>query len=240
MTGQDHRTAGELARAAGDLLLSIRRQGAAGPALGRLGDIASHDHLVAEIRSRHPDDAILSEESVDDRRRLGSRRVWIIDPLDGTREVTELPRDDWPLRVALWQAGGKGKLLGIRTRPPGSAWRGATAIGAECVPMGSAGAKTASVILGEAAVYLHAGGQNEWDSAAPAGVALKAGLHASRLSGEPLVYNRDDVSVPDLLVCRRNLAPMLLGAIADATRDLPPCEAPRDQSQPDEPRPVHP
>jgi len=246
VAGQDHRTACELARAAGDLLVSVREQGAIGAELGRLGDVASHDFLVAAIRSRHPDDAILSEEAVDDRRRLTSRRVWIIDPLDGTREFAEPSRDDWSVHVALWEDGDivaaavalparsvvlcteaptlarasrmrDGlRVVVSRTRPPEIASRVATAIGAECVPMGSAGAKTASVILGDADAYLHDGGQHEWDSAAPAGVALQAGLHASRLNGEPLAYNRDDVRLPDILVCRRELAPALLDAIAEA------------------------
>ena len=245
-SAEDHRTARELAHAAGDLLLSIRRQGLRGPALGRQGDVAAHDFLTASIRSAYPDDSILSEEAIDDPRRLSSRRVWIIDPLDGTREYTEPARTDWSVHVALWEDGeiraaaialparnlvlcsavppvvperqdrNEPTILVSRTRPPELASRVASAIGAKCVPMGSAGAKTASVILGEADAYLHAGGQYQWDSAAPAAVALRAGLHASRLSGEPLAYNGYDVSVPDLVVCRRELAPVLLAAMAEA------------------------
>lgn len=245
MAGLDHRLACEFARAAGEQLVSIQRQGEPGPALGRRGDRASNEFLVSAIRARYPSDAILSEEEVDNRGRLAARRVWIIDPLDGTREFAEQSRDDWSVHVALWEEGdivaaavalpargtvlctaapplarsgriGNGLTVVVsRTRPPEIASRVASAVGAACVPMGSAGAKTAAVILGYADAYLHDGGQYEWDSAAPVGVARMAGLHASRLSGEPLTYNGDDVSLPDLLVCRRELAATLLGAIAE-------------------------
>ncbi|MCD5330479.1 3'(2'),5'-bisphosphate nucleotidase CysQ, partial [Chromobacterium piscinae] len=85
---------------------------------------------------------------------------------------------------------------------------------AELVPMGSAGAKAMAVLRGEAHAYLHAGGMNEWDTCAPVGVALAAGLHASRIDGSPCVFNQADVKMPDLLICRPELAKTLLAAIA--------------------------
>ena len=90
--------------------------------------------------------------------------------------------------------------------------------------MGSAGAKTMAVLRGEADVYAHGGGQYEWDSAAPVGVAAAAGCHVSRLDGSPLVYNQPDPYLPDLLVCRPELAEAVLAAIASA---------PPEQTQPD-------
>ncbi|WP_281391474.1 inositol monophosphatase family protein, partial [Sphingobium scionense] len=80
-------------------------------------------------------------------------------------------------------------------------------------PMGSAGAKAMAVILGQADIYLHAGGQYEWDSCAPAAVAIAHGLHASRIDGSPLVYNQPDTYMPDLLICRHEHADIVLGAL---------------------------
>jgi 3'(2'), 5'-bisphosphate nucleotidase len=242
MRSRDHDDAEQLARDAGGMLIAIRHV-AAGAALGKLGDRCSQGLLDAEIRRRHPDDAILSEEGADDLRRLTARRVWIVDPLDGTREFGEPGRVDWAVHVALWEEGeiaaaavalpGRGlvlstaqppprraadagpplRILVSRTRPPDVATRVADRLGARLVPMGSAGAKIAAVVLGEADAYLHAGGQYEWDSAAPVGVALAAGFHASRVDGTPLRYNRPDPSLPDLLVCRPEIAGMLLAVL---------------------------
>ena len=226
--------------------MALRRAPPAGVAVGAAGDRASHRFLVDAIRIRHPSDAILSEEAVDDLGRLSARRVWILDPLDGTREFGEIGREDWAVHVALWQEGalavgavalparaivsstastfpplsgavdGPLRFLVSRTRPPAIATRVADAMGAELVPMGSAGAKTVAVTLGEAHAYIHAGGQYEWDSAAPTAVAVAAGLHVSRLDGSPLRYNQRDPRLPDLLVCRRDLADAILGRIAEA------------------------
>ncbi|HEY2702704.1 MAG TPA: 3'(2'),5'-bisphosphate nucleotidase CysQ [Candidatus Dormibacteraeota bacterium] len=239
---QDHDDAERLARDAGSLLTAIRHI-TTGRDLGALGDRCSQVLLAAEIGRRHPDDAVLSEEGVDDPGRLTARRVWIIDPLDGTREFGEPGRVDWAVHVALWEEGeiaaaavalpGRGlvlstsqppsrraaeagtpvRILVSRTRPPDVATRVAEHLGARLVPMGSAGAKIAAVVLGEADAYLHAGGQYEWDSAAPVGVALAAGFHASRVDGTPLRYNRPDPSLPDLLVCRPELSEVLLDAV---------------------------
>ena len=240
---RDHDDAEQLAGDAGGMLAAIRHV-AAGAALGRLGDRCSHELLAAEIRRRHPDDAILSEEGADDRGRLTARRVWIVDPLDGTREFGEPGRVDWAVHVALWEEDeivaaavalpGRGLVLSTaqppprrtaepgsalcilvsRTRPPDLASRVAEKLGARLLPMGSAGAKVAAVVLGEADAYVHAGGQYEWDSAAPVGVALAAAFHASRVDGTPLRYNRPDPSLPDLLVCRPEIADTLLEALA--------------------------
>jgi 3'(2'), 5'-bisphosphate nucleotidase len=234
--GTDDLLAAWLATAAGRLLLDVRQQGLEGSALKEAGDAAAHEFLVRLLNEYRPDDVVLSEEGRDDRRRLTSDRVWIVDPLDGTREFSEPPRDDWAVHVALWSRGdlvagavaqpgldttfstaqppqvpprtsGRPRLAVSRTRPPAFVAVLAEKLGAELVPMGSAGAKVISVVRNVADAYVHAGGQYEWDSAAPVAVARAAGLHTSRAGGRPLRYNQDDVLLPDLLVCRPELAP---------------------------------
>ena len=242
--GPDHRTAARLAEEAGALLLEVRAAGAGIPPreLGSRGDRASHQHLMEALHSAHPHDAVLSEEAADDSARLNAARVWIIDPLDGTREFGEGDRWDWAVHVALWEHDditaaavalpARGIVLSTedppastedgperlrivvsRTRPPWVAEQLAERTGAELVPMGSAGAKTAAVLLGEADAYVHAGGQYQWDSAAPVGVALAAGLHATRIDGSRLAYNRPETMLPDLLVCRAAVASRLRTAL---------------------------
>lgn len=208
-------------------------------ALRARGDRLANDLILRRLRQRFPDDGLLSEESPDDAERLDARRCWIVDPLDGTREFGEPPRSDWAVHVALAVDGvaccgavalpGRGLVLATaeppvlaparagpprlvvsRTRAPAVATEVVRAIGAELVEMGSAGAKAMAVVLGDADVYVHAGGQYEWDSAAPVAVAEAAGLHTSRLDGSPLRYNRADVSLPDLVVCRPELAEQVL------------------------------
>jgi 3'(2'), 5'-bisphosphate nucleotidase len=172
---------------------------------------------------------VLSEEAPDDLGRLTADRVWIIDPLDGSREYAEPGRSDWAVHVALWERGdltagavalpafepgpprppGRARIVVSRTRPPDIAAQVADSINAVLVPMGSAGAKAMAVVRGEADAYLHAGGMHEWDSAAPVFVARAAGLHASRLDGRPLRYNQPDPWLPDLLICRPELAGVL-------------------------------
>jgi 3'(2'), 5'-bisphosphate nucleotidase len=202
------------------------------------GDKRSHDFLMAALAAERPGDAVLSEEGADDRIRLTSERVWIVDPLDGTREFSELGREDWAVHVALWQAGelvagavalpAQGVTLATpdvappppapavprivvsRTRPPEVALAVRDALGGTLVEMGSAGAKVASVVQGLADVYVHAGGQYEWDSAAPVAVARAAGLYTSRIDGSSLRYNQSDVLLPDLIVCRPELADAVL------------------------------
>ncbi|MGE0878546.1 MAG: 3'(2'),5'-bisphosphate nucleotidase CysQ [Acidimicrobiia bacterium] len=226
----DDRLAAELATEAGRLLLGVRAEGLTGADLKAAGDKRSHDYLMAALGERAPKDGVLSEEGADDQRRLTMERVWIVDPLDGTREFSEPPRDDWAVHVALTIGGrvanaavalpGRGRtlatgdelpapsttvgtprLLVSRTRPTEHAQRLAAHLGAELVPMGSAGAKAMAVVLGEADIYAHSGGQYEWDSAAPVGVAAAAGFHVSRLDGSPIVYNRSSPWMPDLLIC---------------------------------------
>ena len=235
----DHRVAHDLASAAGRLLLEVRERGLDGQALKDAGDASSHEHLAAELAARFPDDAVLSEEAADDQARLGRSRVWIIDPLDGTREFSEPPRTDWAVHVALAVDGvavvgavalpGAGitlstaeppvvpdvrdrppRILVSRTRPTEHAHRLAAHLGGELVPMGSAGAKAMAVARGEADVYAHSGGQYEWDSAAPVAVAAAAGLHVSRLDGSPLRYNQPNPWLPDLLICRPELTDAVL------------------------------
>jgi 3'(2'), 5'-bisphosphate nucleotidase len=231
----DHQIAHELATSAGELLLQLRTTGLEGKELKDAGDRESHVHLMAELARRAPDDGVLSEEGIADPARLAMERVWIVDPLDGTREYSEPPRHDWAVHVALCVDGvatigavalpargitlstgsplptlperhGPPRLAVSRTRPPAHAQLLADRLGGELVPMGSAGAKAMAVVLGEIEVYAHSGGQYEWDSAAPVAVAAAAGLHVSRLDGSPLVYNRENPYLPDLLICRPEFA----------------------------------
>ena len=242
----DVQLAADLAERAGQLLLSIRASsGLEGKELGKRGDHDSNELLLAELAAARPDDAVLSEESVDSADRLTADRVWIIDPLDGTREYGMPGRDDWAVHVALWTRGSGITAAAVAqpsldtvytsasgsvaapndppvflvsdSRPPDFAQPVADALGAKLQPMGSAGAKAMAVLRGDADAYLHAGGQWEWDSAAPVGVVLAAGLHATRVDGSPLVYNSAHPYLPDLLICRPDLATPLLDAIAAAS-----------------------
>jgi 3'(2'), 5'-bisphosphate nucleotidase len=299
VTADDHVLARELADQAGRRLLELRSRGGEPDLLRKVGDRLSHEFLVSELAARRPADVVLSEEGADDPARLAANRVWIVDPLDGTREFGEAGRTDWAVHVALWEraaAGGAGDLAaGAVALPaqdkilstadhgsPGAATEGrrchtdahlrasvphrrpwdepdATAgdgaeasrvrqashgadgtagrvrivvsrtraprlvqdisdlIGAELIPLGSAGAKVAAVICGEADAYVHAGGFYEWDTAAPVAVARAAGFHASRIDGSPLAYNQADVLMPDILMCLPALAAPLLQAIREVT-----------------------
>ena len=247
MGHEDDVLARELADEAGNLLLALRSSGPADvSALRREGDARSHELLMRRLHEERPADAVLSEEGLDDKARLTSERVWIIDPLDGTREFGEVPREDWAVHVALWErgelvAGAVGRpalgstlatdhpptrptgiprrlrLAVSRSRPPAFVQQLAEHLGAELVPLGSAGIKATAVLDGMVDAYVHAGGQYEWDSAAPVAVARAAGLHASRIDGSPLRYNRDDPLLPDLLICRPEVSQVLLSAIADLT-----------------------
>ena len=243
----DDRLAAELAEQAGKLLLDLRAEGGDPGDLRKKGDRLSHEFLAAELAARRPGDAVLSEEGRDDMARLAAGRVWIVDPLDGTREFGEPGRTDWAVHVALWEHGAltagavalpaQGQVLATtappvvpavngsegplrvvvsRTRPPAFLERLSQEMSVTLVPLGSAGAKAAVVMRGEADAYIHAGGQYEWDSAAPAAVALAAGLHASRLDGSALRYNQPDPVLPDILICPVVLAESLLEAIGAA------------------------
>ncbi|MBA3525259.1 MAG: 3'(2'),5'-bisphosphate nucleotidase CysQ, partial [Geodermatophilaceae bacterium] len=111
---------------------------------------------------------------------------------------------------------GPPRLIVSRTRPPAVVDAIAARIGGVLVPMGSAGAKAMAVVRGEAEAYVHSGGQYEWDSAAPVAVALACGLHATRIDGSQLIYNNADPYLPDLLICRPELAAVILEVIAAA------------------------
>jgi 3'(2'), 5'-bisphosphate nucleotidase len=240
----DARLAAELAEAAGALLLDIRAQAPD----GARGDRESNRLLLAGLAAERPGDAVLSEESPDDRTRLQSERVWIIDPLDGTREFTLPGREDWAVHVALWQAGApragllaaavalpaRGEVYASEqtfppqardpgrpprivvsdSRPPAVAAAVARDLHADVTQLGSAGGKTMAVVRGDADAYVHAGGLWEWDTAAPAGVAVSAGLHVSRLTGAPLAFNQSYPYVADLVVCQPWWAAELLAALA--------------------------
>jgi 3'(2'), 5'-bisphosphate nucleotidase len=236
----DHALAGAIATEAGRLLLAVRERFAGDPArLKAEGDLQSHRYIVGELAKHRPSDGLLSEEGSLDPSRLTKARVWIVDPLDGTREFSEGDRTDWAVHVALVEnttptvgavalpalevtlTTGEPPMLTVsqnrplrvlvsRTRPTPLAAALASALGADLLPMGSAGAKAMAVVRGEADVYAHSGGQYEWDSAAPVAVAAAAGLHVSRLDGTPLRYNAENPWLPDLLICRRELAAQVL------------------------------
>ena len=242
----DAELAARLARDAGHLLVALREQlwrdGAHSWDVMDEGDAASHRFIAEELRRSRPDDAVLDEEGREDPRRFVHDRVWIIDPLDGTREFGEPGRHDWAVHVALWdrdhfvagavslpavdlvlatdpapllppRARDRPRIVTSRNRTPSAAVLVANALGCDAVRLGSAGAKAMAVVLGEADVYVHDGGMYQWDSAAPAAVALAAGLHASRIDGSPLVYNQRDPWLPDVLICRQELADGVLRAL---------------------------
>lgn len=240
----DHVLATWLATVAGERLLEVRAEGLEGRELKDAGDRAAHELLMALVAEHRPGDAVLSEEGKDDKARLASSRVWIIDPLDGTREFSEVPRDDWAVHVALWQDGDlvagavaqpalgetfntgtppvvppssapRPRIAVSRSRPPEFVHALAKELDAELVPMGSAGVKVISVARDLTDAYVHAGGQYEWDSAAPVAVARAAGLFTSRIDGTPLVYNQDDVYLPDLIVCRPELAERIVAFVRE-------------------------
>jgi 3'(2'), 5'-bisphosphate nucleotidase len=244
----DAELAAHLAACAGRLLIEVRASGVfEGKALGKAGDQVANQFLVHALRAARPDDGLLSEESKDTEERLGKARVWIVDPVDGTREYGE-ERADWAVHVGLAIDGvaeigavalpgldaedspgglvlrsdrpialaahaGPPRMLVSRTRPAAEALAVAQTLGAELVPLGSAGAKAMAVVRGDAEIYLHSGGQYEWDSCAPVAVARANGLHASRIDGTPLIYNRRDIYMPDLLICRPEWARPVLDAL---------------------------
>jgi 3'(2'), 5'-bisphosphate nucleotidase len=241
----DDSLAAGIAERAGRILMELRHHlGLADPTrLGFEGDRRSHEVILEFLEAARPGDAILSEESADrGDGRLQARRVWIVDPLDGTREFSE-GRSDFAVHVALAvdhratvgavalpaedvvlatvpapllraRHEGPPRIVVSRTRAPSEAARVAGHLDATILPMGSAGAKAMAVVRGDADIYLHAGGQYEWDSAAPTVVAAAAGLHVSRLDGSPLRYNQADPWLPDVLVCRVELADAVLDALA--------------------------
>jgi 3'(2'), 5'-bisphosphate nucleotidase len=241
----DAALAAHLAETAGRILLEVRASGLFSPkALGKAGDQTANQFLCHALRAVRPDDGLLSEEEKDNDDRLSQSRVWIVDPVDGTREYGEA-RADWAVHVGLAIDGqaviGAVALPGLdggvvlrtdqprvvppvpdqlrmvvsRTRPAAEAVAIAEKLGAELVPMGSAGAKAMAIILGQADVYLHSGGQYEWDSMAPVAVARAHGLHCSRIDGSPLTYNQRDVYMPDLLICRKDHAAQVLALVAE-------------------------
>jgi 3'(2'), 5'-bisphosphate nucleotidase len=243
----DHAVAADVATRAGELLLDLRAKAGSTAhdwwSLRDEGDWSAHRFIVEALGELRPSDKVLSEEGIEDRSRLGADRVWIVDPLDGTREFGEPGRADWAVHVALVDglgepiAGavalpamgltlatdppppmppaheGPPRVVVSRSRPPAVALRIAEALGADLVALGSAGAKAMAVVLGEVDVYAHAGGQYEWDNCAPVAVARAAGLHASRIDGRPFVYNQSDPWLPDLLICRPELAARAIAVV---------------------------
>src|SRR3954447_10295032 len=243
----DHEVASDVATRAGEVLLRLR-EGVGDTAhdwwsLRDEGDWSAHKFILNALAELRPDDKVLSEEGMEDRSRMGADRVWIVDPLDGTREFGERGRVDWAVHVALVNGEGRPiaaavalpamgltlstdpapplpparegpvRVIVSRSRPPAVAMRIAEAFDAELVTMGSAGAKAMAVVMGEADIYAHAGGMYEWDNCAPTAVAAAAGLHASRINGEDIVFNRSDPWSPDLLICREELARPVLDVL---------------------------
>jgi 3'(2'), 5'-bisphosphate nucleotidase len=255
LSTDDHALARDLAAEAGRRLLDLRAPGGEPDLLRKAGDRLSHEFLTEALAASRPGDVVLSEEGADNQARLTASRVWIVDPLDGTREFGEPGRIDWAVHVALWQQTGppgageltagavalpaQGRVLSTatpagppppppeadarvrivvsRTRAPRLVQDISDLIKAELVPLGSAGAKVAAVVCGQADAYVHAGGFYEWDTAAPVAVARAAGCHASRIDGSPLAYNQVNLKMPDILVCRPALAGALLQAIREVT-----------------------
>jgi 3'(2'), 5'-bisphosphate nucleotidase len=243
----DGELATELARTTGQILLAARKYGLLdGQALGAAGDAVAHEWITRVLAEHRAADGVLSEEAAADPGRLRCPRVWIVDPLDGTREFSE-GRADWAVHIALVVDGDpvaaavalpgidavfstamphplpnkplrlRPRIAISRTRPPAQAQAAADRLGAELVPMGSAGFKAMAVLRGDVDAYVHAGGQYEWDSAAPVGVAARAGLHVSRLDGSRLIYNNRDPYLPDLLICRPDLATELLATMSESS-----------------------
>ncbi len=248
MTETDQQLASRIARETGEMLVRLRDDLARTVVsywdLKDEGDWAAHKFIFDALRTNRPDDVILSEEAADDRTRLDAERVWIIDPIDGTNEFAEPPRQDWAVHIALWQRGdlvagsvalpslglvfdadpppvvpankrSRPVLVTSRTRNPYCAVIVAHALGCDVGRLGSAGAKAMAVVMGEADIYVHDGGMYQWDSAAPAAVAAAAGLHVSRIDGSPLVYNETSLWLPDILVCRPELAEPALRALSE-------------------------
>ena len=248
-TAEDHAAAARIATATGELLLDVRERlfslGADTWTVRDTGDMEAHEFIMGELQAQFPDDGILSEEGRDDLSRLQKDRVWIVDPLDGTREFSEPGRSDWAVHIALAEGGvptagavalpamgttlgtdpapelappqdGRPRMVVSRSRPPAAAIIVAEAIDAELLALGSAGAKAMAVVLGHADIYAHSGGQYEWDNCAPAAVANAAGLHSSRCDGSPLDYNYEDPWFPDLVICRPELAEASLAALRKA------------------------
>lgn len=242
----DAELATRLAVEAGRLLVDLRSEmfakGAPSWQVMDMGDLSSHRFLLDELGRLRPDDAVLSEEGVEDPRRFITDRVWIVDPLDGTNEFGERGRHDWAVHVALWerdrfaaaavslpaldlvfptdpppvlplQERERPMIITSRNRNPAAAVIVANTLGADHIRLGSAGAKAMAVVVGEADIYVHDGGMYQWDSAAPAAVAQAAGLHISRVDGSPLVYNAREAWLPDFLVCRKELAPQVFEAL---------------------------
>ena len=231
----DHEIAGLLARETGEILVDLRErvlaEGGSGYQLRYLGDQAAHCHLTDRLAELRAGDAVLSEEGDDDRFRLDSDRVWILDPLDGTQDYGRRGSVEWAVHVALVVAGrpvaaavalpalgtlygtlqdrvdgavsGNDRPVVITSRSQwGEAEEVAAAIGGVVRNVGSAGVKAMAVVAGSADVYVHPSGLYEWDACAPAAVAAAAGLDVSGVDGSDLVFNKPRPVVPGLLVSR--------------------------------------
>lgn len=242
----DARLTHRLAQGTGEILKGVRNVGVLrGRSLGDAGDDLAQSWISRTLAQHRPGDGFLSEEAADNPARLKKDRVWIVDPLDGTKEFAT-GRQDWAVHIALVENGRpthaavgmpdlgvvfdsadvravvgpySRKIVVSHNRPPAVASYVAQEMGYETVQLGSAGAKAIHVLLGDSDAYIHAGGQYEWDSAAPVGVATAAGLHCSRLDGSALTYNNKDTYVPDMLICRPELAEEIMAHAAAYLKD---------------------
>ena len=230
-----------------DLRTQMLDRGTTSWELEAAGDQLAHDLIVERLTQARPGDHVLSEEGRDDRSRLGAERVWIVDPLDGTNEYGSPPRGDWAVHIALVEDGrptagavalpamgvtlatepapalppptdGPPRVIASRWHPSAAAQVVLNGLGGRLLSLGSAGAKAMAVVLGEADVYAHSGGQYEWDNCAPVAVAQAAGLHASRIDGSELIYNNASVYLPDFVICRPELAERCLEHLGQALR----------------------
>ncbi len=242
----DSRLTNQIAEGCGNILKGVRTSGLLrGLALGDAGDTLAQEWISRVLAQHRPDDGFLSEEDTDDLSRLDKKRVWIVDPLDGTKEFST-GRQDWAIHIALVIDGKPAHAavgmpdLGVtfkssearavtgplarrfvvsRNRPPQVASYIAEQMGYTTRGIGSAGAKAMQVLLGDFDGYIHAGGQYEWDQAAPVGVALAAGLWCSRLDGSEITFNQEDTYIPDLLICRPEIKDEVLAHAAQFAAD---------------------
>ena len=241
----DHELAGFVAARTGELLRSIRAEGFANRVsqwtMQDKGDLDAHDLIMELLGEHRPDDAILSEEGADDLARLDADRVWIVDPLDGTRDYGERNSPEWAVHIGLVQNGraiagavsvpALDRLYSTALSPipapldrsepvvitsRGNSWAAhdvADALGAQLTMCGSAGFKAMAVVAGMADVYVHPSGFYEWDVCAPAAVAAAAGLDVLSLDGEDLVYNKRRPVVAGLLISRPEFTEASLAAL---------------------------
>lgn len=243
MTGvlSDVRLTNLLAQGSGEILKGIRGVGLLrDKELAQAGDELAQNWIARVLAQHRPDDGFYPR-----RPRIiprGCRKTSVdCRPARWHKEFAT-GRQDWAVHIALVEDGVplhaavglpdlgvvfrssevravsgpfSRRIVVSRNRPPEIADYVGKHMDLQTVRLGSAGAKAMKVLLGDVDAYIHSGGQYEWDQAAPVGVAQAAGLHVSRLDGSQHQFNRADTYIPDLLICRKELADDMLGHIAD-------------------------